>query len=140
MAPRNPTLNGSDTNFSIKDLNDPDWTSDVNIQTQCSIYNTRGILIESMTATWFYGTASEHSTFYQYQFWNTENIHSGMIQTEQPYYQPTPKPPDPLSDFVGVFPGDPAQKCDKNEPCDAGWVVRIYGSSNINIQGAGLYS
>ena len=38
-----------------------------NVQTQVSIYGARGVLIESQGPCWFYGTASEHSTMYQYQ-------------------------------------------------------------------------
>ncbi len=64
-----------------------------------------------------------------------------MIQTESPYYQPTPKPPAPFASDVGVFPGDPAFLCNNGgEGCDASWAVRMVESSNITISGAGLYS
>lgn len=95
----------------------------------------RGILIESTAATWLYGTASEHSTYYQYNFWQAKNIIAGMIQTESPYYQPTPKPPAPFNN-VGTFPGDPT--FDQNS--DESWALLIRNSSNVFIAGAGIYS
>ncbi|KAL3429201.1 hypothetical protein BDV09DRAFT_200825 [Aspergillus tetrazonus] len=36
--------------------------------TQVSIYVARGFLIEGTDATWLYGTSSEHSVYYQYNF------------------------------------------------------------------------
>lgn len=47
---------------------------------QNSVYVTRGLLIESVEPTWLYGTSSEHSVFYQYNFHNARNIFAGMIQ------------------------------------------------------------
>lgn len=46
---------------------------------QLSVYVARGILVESQMPTWLYGTASEHSTYYQYSFYKAANIHGGMI-------------------------------------------------------------
>ena len=63
-----------------------------------------------------------------------------MIQTESPYYQPTPNPPEPFNNAVGAMPGDPAYKCDDGETCDSSWALRILNSSQIMIHGAGLYS
>jgi len=103
------------------DIDDP-------LSTQISVYVARGILIESTNPTWMYGTASEHATLYQYEFYQASNVVAGMIQTENPYYQPNPDPPAPFTDFVGTFDGDPS------------WAVRIIKSSNITIAGAGLYS
>lgn len=110
------------------------------MQTQTSVYVARGVLIESTRPTWLYGTASEHSVYYQYEFYKSANVLAGMIQTEQPYYQPTPPPPAPFEAAVGVFRGDPAFPCTENDPCDSGWGLRIIQSSQITILGAGLYS
>lgn len=110
---------------------------------QNSVYVARGFLIESKAATWMYGTSSEHATFYQYNFHGASNIFAGMIQTESPYYQPTPKPPEPFKGAVGVFPGDPSYNCragDDFSGCDESWGVVIRQSSNIFIAGAGIYS
>jgi len=110
------------------------------VKRRYSIYNARGFRIESTNPVWLYGTSSEHSVFYQYQFFKAENVVAGMIQTEQPYYQPTPKPPEPFKDAVGSFNRDPTFPCTDKEPCDEGWAVRVVDSQDITILGAGLYS
>ena len=49
-----------------------------------------------------------------------------MIQTESPYYQPTPAPPAPFAANVGVFVGDPNYDCAANNEfsgCDESWYV-----------------
>jgi hypothetical protein len=77
---------------------------------------------------------------YQYQFFKAQSVVAGMIQTEQAYYQPTPKPPEPFKGVVGVFDSDPTFPCTDQEPCDEGWSLRIIDSKTITILGAGLYS
>src|SRR5262249_2087142 len=104
------------------------------------VYVARGFLIESKKPVWLYGTASEHSVFYQYQFFGAQQVLAGMIQTEQPYYQPTPPPPDPYKDPIGALPGRPTFEFSKEMPCDEGWSLRMVDSKNIKILGAGLYS
>ena len=67
------------------------WVADHDLDqdpNKVSIYNGRGILVESKEGpVWMYGTSSEHSVLYQYNFANTNNIMVGMIQTETPYFQ-----------------------------------------------------
>jgi glucan 1,3-beta-glucosidase len=50
------------------------WTSDHDLDgdhSQISIYNARGVLIESSNGpVWMYGTASEHNVMYQYNIVN----------------------------------------------------------------------
>src|SRR5438552_3564585 len=90
-----------------------------------------------------YGTASEHAVYYQYNFNKARNIFAGMIQTESPYYQPTPPPPAPFTNQVGLFPGDPDYTCAPNDEfsgCDESWGLIIRESRDIFIAGAGLYS
>ncbi|CAK7231571.1 hypothetical protein SEUCBS140593_007970 [Sporothrix eucalyptigena] len=110
--------------------------------TQVSVYNARGFLIESTAPTWLYGTASEHSVLYQYNFNAAKNIFAGMIQTESPYYQPNPAPPAPFQSAVGALAGDPdyASCTSGKAGCDESWAVIIRDSENIHIAGAGLYS
>jgi hypothetical protein len=111
---------------------------------QLSVYVTRGMLVESRKPTWLYGTASEHSTYYQYSFYKAQQIHAGMIQTESPYYQPNPKPPLPFSSSTAKFGGDPDYSgCSSNanaSGCDSAWSVRIERSTDISFAGAGLYT
>ena len=123
-------------------LDDPDTTDPHNEMVQCSIYVARGFLIESTHATWLYATASEHAVFYQYNFHGASDIFAGMLQTESPYFQPTPKPPAPFTSAVGVFKSDPDYTCAAGDfsGCDESWAVIITESGNIFIAGAGIYS
>ncbi|KAK6519258.1 hypothetical protein TWF281_003094 [Arthrobotrys megalospora] len=125
------------------------WTADHDIdsgpdQTQIDVYVARGFLIEGPGPTWLYGTASEHNVLYQYQFHNARNIWMGMIQTESPYYQGVPAAPTPFEDSLGQFPMDPPfNQCNGAGDwytCGFSWAVRVLGSTNIYIYGAGLYS
>lgn len=66
-----------------------------------------------------------------------------MLQTESPYFQPTPPPPIPFESVVGGFPGDPDYTCPSERDfsgCDESWGVIIRESADIFIAGAGLYS
>jgi len=124
-------------------IDDPDLESESNPMVQTSIYIARGFLIESVKPTWLYGTASEHAVFYQYNFHGAANIYAGMLQTESPYYQPTPAPPNPFSGVVGLFPGDPDYTCASNDAfngCDQSWAVIMTKSRNIIVTSAGIYS
>ncbi|KAK2762469.1 hypothetical protein FQN53_007520 [Emmonsiellopsis sp. PD_33] len=122
------------------DIDDPDLQNDNNTMIQCSVYTARGLLVESTDPTFLYGTSSEHAVYYQYNFYRAKNVFAGMIQTESPYYQPTPKPPAPFQDAVGALPGDPDYSCHSGTGCDSSWALRIIESSQIYIAGAGLYS
>lgn len=129
----------TDLRYSDPDLDDPD-----NEMVQTSVYVARGFLIESQQATWLYGTASEHSVMYQYNFNKASNIFACMIQTESPYYQPNPLPPAPFDQTVGVYDSDPIYSCgDKNDElsgCDESWALIVQQSKQLSIFGAGLYS
>ncbi|KAH7333308.1 exo-1,3-beta-D-glucanase [Rhexocercosporidium sp. MPI-PUGE-AT-0058] len=125
------------------------WVADHDIdsnvaQTQIDIYVARGILIESQGPTWLYGTASEHCVLYQYQLFNARDIFLGMIQTESPYYLPTPQAPAPFpSQDLALFIGDPTfADCDRvaHPHCAVSWGLRVVNSKNVHIAGAGLYN
>jgi hypothetical protein len=119
------------------------WVADhdmeVPTQDQIDIYAGRGLLIQSQRA-WLWATAVEHAVLYQYQLSNARNILMGMIQTESPYFQPTPNAPQPFR--VGMFPDDPTFANCTSDPknCAKSWAVRIIDSSTVYILGAGLYS
>ncbi|KAM3451968.1 hypothetical protein NHJ6243_009470 [Beauveria neobassiana] len=124
-------------------IDDPHLEDAENNMEQLSVYSARGILVESQKATFLYGTASEHSVFYQYNFHRASNIVTTFLQTESAYFQPTPKPPAPFTNNVGVFPGDPDYSCkaaDDFNGCDSSWAVVMTESSNVLIGSAGVYS
>lgn len=121
------------------------WTADHDLDdassTQISVYTGRGLLFESTTGTaWLYGTAVEHHSLYQYQFANTKNVVMGYIQTETPYYQPSPNAinsPYPTTSTLND--PDYSTICTLSGNCDA-LGLRILDSSDIFVYGAGLYS
>ena len=126
-------------------IDDPDLEDANNTKVQNSGSVARGLLIESTAPVWLYATASEHAVYYQYNFHNASNIFATMIQSESPYYQPTPPPHAPFTSAVGKFPGDPDYTCapgDDNEfnGCDGSWGVIMRGCEDILIASAGLYS
>jgi hypothetical protein len=109
---------------------------------QVPVYSARGFLIESTDTTWLYGTASEHSVYYQYNFHRAQNIFTTMIQSEKPYYQPTPSAPEPFTSAVGVQSGDPDYTCAGGDfdGCDESWGMLVTASANLHIGGADIYS
>jgi len=80
------------------------------------------------------GTASEHHVLYQYSLVGAQNHYLGLIQTESPYYQPSPAPPSPFPTNSSL--GDPTFP----SGLAAAWGLWVKSSSNILIYGAGLYS
>jgi glucan 1,3-beta-glucosidase len=127
------------------------WVADHDIDdaanTQITVAVARGILIESTQGpTWFYGTASEHSMLYQYNFANATNTFAGMIQTESPYFQfmAATESPGPFNSSIGLFANDPVfpdSTCAATpQLCNFGWAVIMEDNVNLTIAGAGLYS
>ncbi|KAI8823239.1 glucan 1,3-beta-glucosidase [Chytriomyces cf. hyalinus JEL632] len=120
------------------------WTADHDLDsggsTRVSIFTGRGVLIESESPVWLYGTAAEHNQMYNYQFSGASNIFAAMLQSETPYYQGTPDALTPFKtnadyndpDFSNCLPG--------SKSCVRSWGLRVVQSSNIMIYGAGLYS
>ena len=91
--------------------------------------------VESTTGTfWLVGTAVEHHALYQYQMVNTQNMFLGFIQTETPYWQPSPAAPAPFQSQPSL--NDPTYPSGDG----SAWGLRVSNSKNILIYGAGLYS
>ncbi|KAG9121205.1 hypothetical protein FRC07_002938 [Ceratobasidium sp. 392] len=119
------------------------WTADHDLrdvdredsgERQLDIYSGRGILSQSANGpVWLIGTGSEHHVLYQYNIQGSKNVYAGLIQTETPYFQPSPAPPAPFS--VNSAYADPSFTNG-----NAAWALRVQSSSNIFVYGAGLYS
>jgi len=112
------------------------WVADHDIDhaLQVNIYNARGFLCESQGPMWLYGTAMEHSLYYQYNFRNAKNVFMGAIQTETPYFQPSSNTP-----FAPNDPSDPTF-CTNDPKCKMAYGLVITNSSSIYLYSAGLYS
>jgi len=113
------------------------WNGDHDLDgdnAQVSVFSGRGIFSESAGPMWLIGTASEHHTLYQYSLVNAADHYLGLIQTESPYYQPSPAPPAPFSiDSAFNDPSFPSGQ-------DHAWALSVHSSTNILVYGAGLYS
>ncbi|KAJ7216702.1 pectate lyase superfamily protein-domain-containing protein [Mycena rebaudengoi] len=112
------------------------WNADHDLddaaESKLNVFSGRGVLVESRGPVWLVGTASEHHVIYQYAFNNARDIWAGLMQTETPYFQPTPNPPAPFT--INPKYGDPP-----DSGKDA-WGLVISTSSNIFVYGAGIYS
>lgn len=113
-------------------LADHDLDGDGN--SQISVYSGRGILSESQGPVWLIGTGSEHHAVYQYRLVNAANHYMGLIQTESPYYQPTPAAPTPFA-YNPKYDPKPYK-----DDAPSAWGLSVERSRGIFIFGAGLYS
>ncbi|KAJ9260282.1 CAZyme family GH55 [Paecilomyces variotii] len=118
------------------------WVSDHDLDSsshnQVSIFNGRGVLLENQGPVWMYGTASEHSQLYNYQIANAKNVYMALIQTETPYYQSNPNALTPFTPQTSW--NDPDFSTCTTNSCRKAWGVRVFGSSDIHVFGAGIYS
>lgn len=65
----------------------------------------------------------------------------GMIQTETPYYQPTPNALVPFPSVSSLNDPNFGSSCaGVSGNCAAAWGLRVINSKNILVYGAGLYS
>jgi hypothetical protein len=121
------------------------WVADHDMedadQIQINVFAARGILIESQGPTWLWGTAAEHAVLYQYQLSGAKNVVMGLIQTEAPYFQSSPKAPAPFEKGL-VFKDDPtfADCPASSKTCAMAWSLRVIDSSDIYVISAGLYT
>ena len=125
------------------------WTADHELDLsnhdQTTIYNARGILVESTVATWLYGTASEHNTLYNYNLYSARNVLATMQQSETPYWQgpgiPNNAAPNPWQ--VDATFGDPDYSWCTNSSdltCPMALAQNIDGGSNLYLYGAAFWT
>jgi len=127
-----------------------DHELDLTDHSQIDIYNGRGMLVESKQgASWYWGTASEHNSLYNYQVFAANNVFMGFIQSETPYMQGNPNARDGpfASNKIQAFNVDPtwgncSSLTDSWEisQCAKSWGFRFSNVNNLLIYGAGLYS
>ncbi|KAH6857100.1 pectate lyase superfamily protein-domain-containing protein [Chaetomium sp. MPI-CAGE-AT-0009] len=121
------------------------WVADHDMddadQVLVNVYAARGMLIESQGPTWLWGTAVEHAVLYQYQLAGARNVVMGLVQTEAPYFQPSPKAPAPFERGL-VFKDDPTfGECSaSSQTCAIAWALRIVDSSAVHVISGGLYT
>ncbi|KAK4948388.1 hypothetical protein LTR10_012922 [Elasticomyces elasticus] len=125
------------------------WTADHDMEDpanlQTSIYNARGALIRSQGPVWLWGTSSEHSVLYNYQFDGVTALFAGFMQSETPYMQPAPPAPTPFT-FNTAFEDPRFTICPdgtsgtNDVPCKDAWGLRVVNSHGVLVYGAGLYS
>ncbi|KAI9831040.1 MAG: hypothetical protein M1819_005278 [Sarea resinae] len=118
-----------------------DHELDLSDHGQISVYNGRGVLIESADGpVWMYGTSAEHSQLYNYQLNNAGSIYMAMVQTETPYYQSDPNALTPFKPGSSSDYSDPDFSDCTTDSCRKSWGLRIVDSSDVLIYGTGLYS
>lgn len=126
-----------------------DHELDIAPNEQVTIYNGRGILLESTAGpTWLYGTSAEHSVFYNYQINGAIDVFMGMIQSETAYFQGNPAAPLPLEENNTNWGSNsdpnwgvcPQQGTLPNNTCYRTWGLRVTGATNLFVHGTGLYS
>lgn len=106
---------------------------------QINIFNGRGVLVESQSPVWMYGSSAEHSQLYNYQVNDAKNLYMGAIQTETPYWQSNP---DVLQPFApnSTWNDPPYTNCNATSCAEKTWGLRVVDSSDVLVYGAGLYS
>ncbi|TFK19765.1 glucan 1,3-beta-glucosidase [Coprinopsis marcescibilis] len=115
------------------------WLADHDLDgdgfSQITVYSGRGLLSESEGPVWLVGTGAEHHVIYQYRLVDAKDHYMGLIQTESPYYQPSPPAPIPFQ--ISPRYRDPVLY---DDPAPSAWGLSVTNSHNIFIFGAGLYS
>ena len=114
------------------------WGADHDVETldgnQTTIYSGRGLLSESKGPVWLIGTGSEHHAIVNYNLAGAKRHYLGLPQTESPYYQPNPPPPDPFTNRPDFK--DPSFNGNQT----SAWGLHVSQSRDILVLGGGLYS
>ncbi|GAM87366.1 hypothetical protein ANO11243_053900 [Dothideomycetidae sp. 11243] len=117
-----------------------DHELDLSDHNQVDIYNGRGMLIESPGPSWIWGSSVEHSTLYNYQLNNAQNIFMGFIQSETPYFQGNPAATVPFTPN-NTWSDPNFSICTSGQgKCVKSWGMRVQNTKNVYIYGTGFYS
>ena len=117
-----------------------DHELDLSDHNQINIYNGRGVLVESQGPVWMYGTSSEHSQLYNFEFANAQNVYAGVLQSETPYMQSNPTALNGGFQPSDTYFDPDFSNCNGDAGCEKAWGVRVFASTDILVYGAGLYS
>ena len=117
-----------------------DHELDLSDHNQINIYNGRGILVESQGPVWMYGTSSEHSQLYNFEFANAQNVYAGVLQSETPYMQSNPTALNGGFQPSDTYFDPDFSTCNGDAGCEKAWGLRVFASSDILVYGAGFYS
>jgi glucan 1,3-beta-glucosidase len=121
------------------------WTADHdldggNVQT---ISTGRGMLIEATQGTWLVGTAMEHHTLYQYNYYSAQNVFSAFQQSETPYWQgPSSVDFAPAPWTNDLISSDPNfSNCAATDGgCRMAFFEIIYNSANLFLYGGCIWT
>lgn len=119
------------------------WTADHDLDDRnvSTVSVGRGALIEATKGTWLVGTAMEHNTLYQYNFYNAANVFTAMQQSETPYWQGVGGDIAPQPWGNNLQASDPTfSDCAGDAQCGMAWFERISGSSNLFLYGGCLWT
>lgn len=124
------------------------WTADHDIDSddniRINIFTGRGMLVDNVAgAVWLVATAVEHHALYNYQFVGTKDIFGAQLQTETPYYMPTPNALNTGFAYNATW-NDPdyATSCASSsaENCAMAWGLRVVDSTDLMLYGSNHYS
>jgi glucan 1,3-beta-glucosidase len=121
------------------------WTADHDLDggnTQ-TISTGRGMLVEATQGTWLVGTAMEHHTLYQYNYYSAQNVFSAFQQSETPYWQgssSTDFAPAPWTN--NLISSDPNfSNCAATDGgCRMAWFELVYNAQNLFLYGGCVWT
>ena len=116
------------------------WTADHDLDgtSPTTIAVGRGMLVSATRGTWLVGTGVEHNVLYAFQLLNAQNVFAALQQVETPYWQPSPRAPEPwVPDAAWA---DPTFECgaSQGDECYMSWHLRIIGSQTKTVALYGL--
>lgn len=110
------------------------WTADHDLDgsVPTTLAVGRGMLIAARQGTWLLGTGVEHNVLYAYQLASARNVFASMQQVETPYWQPSPRAPEPWTPDAAWQ--DPTFDCEGlGEECYMSWHMRILGGETGSL-------
>lgn len=124
------------------------WTADHDIDsddnTQINVFTGRGMLVDNVKGgVWLVATAVEHHALYNYQFVGASSVFGAQLQTETPYYMPTPNALNSGYKYNATW-SDPdyATSCATSTAanCAMAWGLRVVDSTDLMLYGSNHYS